>query len=43
MRNYVDNKTVCRRRLLFQKFLLYKEDSITVKGSECCDICGKNS
>ena len=41
VKNYVSNTTVCRRRLLFQEFLLYKSDDIKVMGHECCDICGK--
>ena len=24
----------------FKEFLCYKEDSIKVEGSRCCDICG---
>ena len=41
MKNYVSNETVCRRRLLFQEFLLYREASIKVDGVNCCDICGQ--
>lgn len=41
MKSYVSNKTVCRRRLLFQEFLLYREASIKVHGVNCCDICGE--
>ena len=38
VKNYVENVTTCRRRLLF---LLYREKDIKVVDSECCDICGK--
>ena len=40
MKDYVLNSSMCRRRLLFKDFLYYKEDSINVEGSSCCDICG---
>lgn len=36
---YVDNDKTCRRRLLFQEFLLYSESSIEVSGCKCCDVC----
>ncbi len=42
MKDYVSNSTMCRRRFLFKEFLYYKEDSINVEGSDCCDICGNN-
>ena len=41
MKNYTTNTTLCRRRLLFQEFLLYREEGIQVCGSDCCDVCGK--
>ena len=41
VKNYVENMTTCRCRLLFQEFLLYSEEDIKVEGSDCCDICGK--
>lgn len=39
MRAYMENSTMCRRRLLFQDFLSYSEKDVTVTGLECCDIC----
>ena len=39
IKNYMNNSTHCRRRLLFQEFLLYSEDSIAVSGCRCCDVC----
>ena len=39
VRNYVSNTVECRRRLLFQEFLLYTEFNIKVKGCKCCDVC----
>lgn len=39
VKSYVKNSTYCRRRLLFQDFLLYSENSIDVNGCKCCDIC----
>ena len=41
VKHYVKNSTVCRRRLLFQKFLLYSETDIAVSGCKCCDVCEK--
>ena len=41
VKDYVSNTTYCRRRLLFQEFLLYREDSIHVGGCKCCDVCRK--
>ena len=41
MKSYVHNETVCRRRLLFQEFLLFSEDGVKVRGRDCCDLCGK--
>ena len=41
VKNYVSNTTHCRRRLLFQEFLLYTEASIHVGGCKCCDVCRK--
>ena len=38
VKHYVINSTVCRRRLLFQKFLMYSEKDITVSGCKCCDV-----
>lgn len=42
VKNYADNTSLCRRRLLFRDFLLYCEDDIHVTGSKCCDVCGNN-
>ena len=38
IKNYLDNSTICWRRLLFQEFLSYSEKDITVTGTNCCDI-----
>ncbi len=35
----VDNETKCRRRLLFQDFLLFSESSLTISQCNCCDVC----
>ena len=43
VKNYVSNTTVCRRRLLFQEFLLYNSDDIKVRGEECCDETSSSS
>ena len=40
MKTSVHNETVCRRRLLFQEFLLYSEDGMKVRGRDCCDLYG---
>ena len=37
--NYESNSSTCRRRLLFQNFLMYSESDMCVTGSFCCDIC----
>ena len=42
VKNYVSNTTHCRRRFLFQEFLLYTEDSIKVSGCSCYDVCRKS-
>ena len=39
VKNYVANTTQCRRRMMFQDFILYSAESITVTGCSCCDIC----
>ena len=37
---YESNTTLCRRKLLFERLLLYSEsDFINVSGCFCCDIC----
>ena len=43
VKNYADNTSLCRRRLLFRDFLLYCEDYIHVIGSKCCDVCGNST
>ena len=42
VKDYVSNSTVCRRRLLFQEFLMYSESDISVNGCKCCDVCEKS-
>lgn len=37
--NYEANRSICRRRLFFHKFLMYSESDMCVSGSSCCDIC----
>ena len=41
VKNYVSNTTICRRRLLFQEFLMYSESDINVSGCKCCNVCEK--
>lgn len=36
---YETNTTVCRRRLLFNDFIMYSESDVSVTGCACCDIC----
>ena len=38
---YVANNTSCRRRMLFQDFMLFSESSVSVRGCKCCDVCSK--
>lgn len=40
VKEYVSNSTMCRRRMLFQDFLMYSERDIKVSGCKCCDVCG---
>ncbi len=37
MKDYVDNESKCRRKLLLKDFLLYSDECV-VK-CKCCDIC----
>ena len=37
MKNYIQNSSSCRRKLLLQDFLLYTDESVTK--CKCCDIC----
>ena len=39
VKNYVANTTECRRRMMFQDFLLYSAEKITVSECSCCDVC----
>ena len=41
MKEYVMNTIVCRRKLLFQDFLIYSQTHINVTGCNCCDICAQ--
>ena len=41
VQNYVSNTAICRRRLLFQEFLMYSESDINVSGCKCCNVCEK--
>ena len=41
IKHYIANKTVCRRKVLFEDFLNYVESDTNVKGCKCCDICSK--
>ena len=38
MKQYIANDSVCRRKILFSDFLKYN-DSATVIGCKCCDLC----
>lgn len=42
MREYLNNTTLCRRQFLFQSFLSYSKNDITVSGIKCCDVCQKS-
>ena len=44
MKTYMDNNSKCRRIVLFQNFLSFKEKVVTVCGLHrccCCDVCGR--
>lgn len=43
VKDYAENESVCRRKLLFQDFIRFSQDDIHVKGSVCCDLCGITS
>ena len=36
---YQSNTVHCRRRLLFEDFLMYSECDFKVRGCSCCDVC----
>lgn len=38
---YLANHELCRRRYLFQDFLMFSEKDIHVRGCICCDVCCK--
>ena len=42
VQEYEANSTVCRRKLLFRRFLMFCEENINVIGCLCCDICAKS-
>ena len=37
MRQYIENKSQCRRELLFKDFIMYSH-SATISGCKCCDV-----
>ena len=41
MKQYIENASVCRSKLLFQHFLKYADSTVTSQGCRCCDICRK--
>ena len=41
MRHYIENESQCRRKLLFQDFIMYS-DNVNISGCKCCDVCAKN-
>ena len=41
MRQYIENKSQCRRELLFKDFIMYSH-SATISDCKCCDVCEKN-
>ena len=41
MKEYCNNNTVCRRKLLFQDFL-FQSECVDVPSEYCCDICSLN-
>ena len=40
MVQYIENKSQCRRNLLFKDFIMYS-DNETICGCKCCDVCEK--
>ena len=41
VKSYLLNTASCRRKFLFQDFLMYREQDINVSGCNCCDVCAK--
>jgi len=41
MRHYIENESLCRRKLLFQDFIKYSHN-VNISGCKCCDVCEKN-
>lgn len=42
MRHYIENKSLCRRKVLFHDFIMYS-DNAHITGCQCCDICEKTT
>ena len=40
MKNYIENSSSCRRKLLLKDFLLYGDEC--VEGCKCCDVCAES-
>ena len=40
MKNYIENSSSCRRKLLLKDFLLYGDEC--VDGCKCCDVCAES-
>ena len=38
MKHYIENTSVCRRKMLFKNFLMYS-DNLVACGCKCCDLC----
>ena len=38
---YESNMSICRRKLLFQNFLMYSESDVCVGDRSCCDVCDR--
>lgn len=43
MRAYLVNDNVCRRKFIFEEFLCYSEQDMSIKDNQCCDLCIENS
>lgn len=42
MKTYVKNTTVCRRKLLFNRFISYSDSDVHIIQCKCCDICASS-
>ena len=42
MRAYLFNDNVCRNFFIFEEFLCFSEQDMTIKDNQCCDLCIEN-